>query len=67
MEARQLLMLASGADKASAIQATLEGPVSIMMPASVMQMHPDVRVILDAAAAAKLEFDHHDGIAEPKG
>lgn len=67
MEARQLLMLASGADKAAAIQAALEGPVSIMMPASIMQMHPDVRVILDAAAAAELEFDHHDGIAEPRG
>lgn len=67
LEARQLIMLAGGAGKAHAVKASLEGPVTAMMPGSAMQLHPDVYVYLDAAAASKLEYNHHDGIAEPKG
>lgn len=67
LDARQLLMLAGGAGKATAVKASLEGPLTAMMPGSAMQLHPDVHVYLDFAAASGLEYHHHDGIAEPKG
>lgn len=65
LDARKLVLLASGANKAPAMKATLEGPLTSMMPASAIQLHNDVSVLLDADAAMQLEFDHHDGIAEP--
>jgi glucosamine-6-phosphate deaminase len=55
MEARQCLLLAFGARKARAIAATVEGPFASINPASSLQMHPKVKVCLDAAAAAKLK------------
>jgi glucosamine-6-phosphate deaminase len=53
MHARRLL-LASGAIKAPAVAAALEGPVSDGLPASVLQLHPDLTVVLDEAAAGGL-------------
>jgi len=55
MEARQCLLLAFGENKSRAIAAAVEGPVTSMNPASVLQMHPVTKVCLDAAAAAGLE------------
>lgn len=55
MEARHLLMIATGANKAQAVKAFVEGPVSAMCPASVLQMHEHVTVIVDQAAAGLLE------------
>jgi glucosamine-6-phosphate deaminase len=55
MEARQCLLLAFGAKKARAIAAAVEGPVSSVHPASILQMHASVKVCLDEAAAAKLK------------
>jgi glucosamine-6-phosphate deaminase len=55
MEARQCLLMAFGAKKARAIAAAVEGPVSSINPASILQMHPAVKVCLDKAAAAKLK------------
>lgn len=55
MEARQILLLAFGSNKAEAIAEAVEGPVTAMNPASVLQMHPVVKVVLDEAAAAKLK------------
>ena len=66
MEARKLLMLASGTGKAAAVRAALEGPVTAMCPASVLQMHPHAYILLDEDAASALAYRHHDGIAEPK-
>ena len=66
LEAKTVLLLASGSGKAQAISASLEGPVTAMVPASALQLHPDVHVVIDRAAAASLVYDHHDGIAEPK-
>jgi glucosamine-6-phosphate deaminase len=54
-EARHLLLIATGAGKADAVTACVEGPVSASCPASVLQFHPHVTVLLDAAAAARLE------------
>ena len=55
MEAKQILLLAYGEDKADAIKASIEGPITAMCPASILQMHPEVTFILDEAAARKLD------------
>jgi glucosamine-6-phosphate deaminase len=65
MDARKLLLMANGAGKADAIRATLEGPVTAMVPATIVQLHPHARIVIDEAAASKLRYRHHDGIAEP--
>ncbi len=66
MEARKLLLVASGTGKADAIKATLEGPVTAMVPATIVQLHRQAHVIIDQAAASKLAYRHHHGIIEPK-
>ena len=55
LRARHLLLLASGAGKAAAIAAAVEGPLSASCPASVLQLHPHVSVLLDDGAASQLE------------
>ena len=55
MEARQNLLLAFGNSKADAIAGAVEGPVTAMNPASVLQLHPVAKVCLDEAAAARLK------------
>lgn len=54
MEAKQILVVAYGENKADAIKAMVDGPVSEDVPASVLQKHDNVIVILDEAAASKL-------------
>lgn len=54
MNAKRILLVANGANKADAIKAMLEGPVTTDCPASILQQHPDVTVIVDEAAASKL-------------
>lgn len=54
MEARMVVLLAFGSNKANAIAQTVEGPVTSMMPASILQMHPVAKVIADEAAASQL-------------
>ena len=59
LEARKLLLLASGANKAEAVAAALEGPITASVPASAVQLHPDVTFIIDKAAAASLKREYH--------
>jgi len=54
LQARHLLLIATGADKAAAVAAAVEGPVSASCPASVLQLHPHATVLLDPPAAAHL-------------
>ncbi|MDO5031886.1 glucosamine-6-phosphate deaminase [Corynebacterium sp.] len=54
-EARHLLMLATGTNKAQAVAAMAEGPLSAHCPASILQLHPRATVIVDEAAASRLE------------
>ena len=58
MECRKLLLFAFGEAKAETIAKTVEGPLTAMIPATALQLHPDVKIFLDEAAASKL--DHHD-------
>jgi glucosamine-6-phosphate deaminase len=55
MEARQIVLLAFGEQKAVAVQQVIEGPISAMWPATILQAHPSVVVLLDEAAAAGLD------------
>jgi len=54
MNARSILLLASGREKAQIVRRSLLGPVTPEVPASVLQLHPNVTVLLDRAAAAEL-------------
>jgi glucosamine-6-phosphate deaminase len=53
-EARTILLVATGDGKADAVAAAFDGPVDQRSPASLLQRHPDVRVVLDPAAASSL-------------
>ncbi len=59
LDARQCVVLACGAAKSHAVKAMIEGPVSAMCPASVLQMHPRTTVIVDREAAARLDHPEH--------
>lgn len=54
MAARSILMLANGTAKAQAVQGMVEGPITPALPASALQLHPRVTVILDREAASLL-------------
>ena len=54
MEAREVLLLAFGAGKAEAVAGAVEGPITSMIPASVLQLHPVTRFFMDEAAAKGL-------------
>ena len=56
LDAKALLVLATGAAKAAAVAAALEGPLAASCPASAIQLHPDATVILDQAAAGDLRL-----------
>lgn len=54
MDAWELLLLASGSGKADAIKMTVEGPITAMVPATIVQMHQIATIIVDREAGAKL-------------
>lgn len=63
LEARQILLLATGQSKADAVRSFIEGPVTSQITASALQLHPDVIVILDHAAAQWLQRrDYYDEV-----
>lgn len=54
MQARKILVVVSGEDKADIVRDAFFGPVTPMVPASILQMHNDVTVVADAAALSKI-------------
>jgi|SRR5690554_1668149 len=54
MKARRILLLANGSEKAEAIYNTLCGPITPQCPASVLQLHPDVTIMVDKEAGKDL-------------
>jgi glucosamine-6-phosphate deaminase len=58
MEAHGLLLMASGREKAAAVQATVEGPVTAQYPATIVQMHRFATILVDREAASKLQGDY---------
>jgi glucosamine-6-phosphate deaminase len=55
MEAREIILLALGSEKSGAVSRMVEGPVTASCPASALQLHPKVKVIIDREAARLLE------------
>ena len=56
MDARHVILLATGAQKAQAVRDFVEGPVAAICPASILQFHPHATVLLDEAAASALKL-----------
>lgn len=54
LRSRAIVLIATGAGKAEAVSAMVRGPVTTRMPASFLQLHGDVEVVLDGAAARGL-------------
>lgn len=54
LEAKQIILMAYGENKAKAVQQMIEGEVSTDLPASALQNHPNVHIILDQEAAKLL-------------
>lgn len=54
MNAKKIVLMAFGESKAEAIQQTVEGPVTEDLPASILQRHEDVTLIVDEEAASLL-------------
>jgi glucosamine-6-phosphate deaminase len=61
LRARRLLLMATGADKASIVARALDGRVRATLPASFLQLHADLTVVLDWAAAAQLQPQERSG------
>jgi glucosamine-6-phosphate deaminase len=54
MHSKKIILMASGQNKAKAIRAMLKGPVTPELPASILQLHQDVTLIIDEEAAGEL-------------
>jgi glucosamine-6-phosphate deaminase len=55
LESRRCLLLATGAEKADIIAKAVEGPITSMISATALQLHPRCTVVVDEAAAGKLQ------------
>jgi glucosamine-6-phosphate deaminase len=55
LEARALLLLAFGEEKATAVAKAVEGPLTVSVPASAVQLHSTAILILDRKAASRLK------------
>jgi glucosamine-6-phosphate deaminase len=67
MDARACLLLAIGEAKAEAVAGMAEGPITANLPASVLQMHPDCKLIVDEAGATRLRrADYYRWVYENK-
>ncbi len=66
-DAKMCLLLAFGKKKAAAVARMVEGPVTAMVPGSVLQMHPRTVIILDKEAAAELKMaDYYNWVRDHK-
>jgi glucosamine-6-phosphate deaminase len=55
LDAKQILLLASGKEKCYAIKGCVEGPITASVPASALQLHPQTKIIVDEEAAWLLD------------
>jgi glucosamine-6-phosphate deaminase len=56
LEARHVILIATGAQKAQAVRDLVEGPVAAICAASVLQLHPHATILVDEAAASSLRL-----------
>ena len=54
MNAKSILLVAFGADKCDIVYRALTGPITPSVPSSILQLHPNLTVLLDDSAGAKL-------------
>jgi glucosamine-6-phosphate deaminase len=54
LHARRIVLVATGKSKAKSIALVVNGPITTKLPASFLQLHPDVELMLDEAAAQKV-------------
>jgi len=67
LEAKTIILMASGREKAESVARAIEGPITASHPASALQLHPHVKFILDEEAALKLaNIDYYRWTAENK-
>jgi len=59
MEAKHIILIATGKAKAEAVHQLVEGPISALWPATILQMHPHCTVLLDDAAASRLQLGQY--------
>jgi glucosamine-6-phosphate deaminase len=65
LEARRILLMASGVTKAKALASAIEGPITASITASALQLHRDVTIICDEGAAAELrEKEYYQRVVE---
>ena len=54
MSAKKILVVVSGEDKAEILNKIINGPITPQVPASILQLHPDVTIVADNAALSKV-------------
>lgn len=54
MSAKKILVIVSGEDKADILNKVINGPITPQVPASILQLHPDVTIVADEAALSKV-------------
>jgi glucosamine-6-phosphate deaminase len=67
LQARDIILLATGAGKSRAVREMIEGPIAAICPASVLQMHSKATVILDKDAAKELRLLDYFNEVHPDG
>lgn len=58
MQAKKILLVANGESKAEILFRSLFGPVTPTVPASILQLHPDVTVVADQAALSRIHAEN---------
>lgn len=65
LESRRCILVATGEEKADILAKAVEGPISAMISATALQLHPKCTVVIDEAAASKLtETDYYRWVFE---
>jgi glucosamine-6-phosphate deaminase len=64
MQAKKILLVANGEGKAEILDRALFGPVAPAVPASILQLHPDVTVVADEAALSVIRKNHPEAVME---
>jgi len=67
LDAKQILLLATGAAKKDAVAKMIEGPLSAACPASALQLHRHATILIDEAAATHLKLRDYYETVHPSG
>ena len=62
MKAKKVLLVANGAGKAEILYKSLFGPITPEVPASILQVHPDVTIVADEEAMSVIREKHPEMI-----